>query len=135
MNFQEDIDKITDSALMEYKNAPIKNRTQEDRLNAIGNIYFIFSDNQLKYIGQRQAKGIKTRLDQHLFGKSFSINENNVQNGTVSKWDKVQEELIKGKKITFKTILIQPDSLRTTIELELISRLKPEWNIQGKQPN
>ncbi|WP_024773022.1 GIY-YIG nuclease family protein [Aquimarina macrocephali] len=132
MNFQEDINKITEKALVEYANVPVKNRTHEDRLSAIGNIYFILSDDILKYIGQRQAKGIKTRLDQHLFGKSFSVDENNVQNGTISKWHKVQEELTKGKKITFKTILIEPDSLRTTIELELISRLNPEWNIQGK---
>jgi hypothetical protein len=110
----------------------MKNRTHEDRLNSIGNIYFIFSNSKLKYIGQRQAKGIKTRLDQHLFGKSYSVNENNVQIGTISKWHKIEEELEKGKEITFKTILINPDSLRTTIELELISRLIPEWNIQGK---
>ena len=116
MNFQEEIDKITEIALKEYKNAPIKNRTNEDRLNANGNIYFLLSDNQLKYIGQRQVKGIKTRLDQHLFGKSFSVDENNVQNGTVSKWNRVRKELAKGKKITFKTILIEPDTLRTTIE-------------------
>ena len=41
-------------------------------------------------------------------------------------------ELNIGKEINFKTILIEPDSLRTTIELELISLLKPDWNIQGK---
>ena len=125
------MEKFRVYAVMDEK-APIKNRTNEDRLNANGNIYFLLSDNQLKYIGQRQVKGIKTRLDQHLFGKSFSVDENNVQNGTVSKWNRVREELAKGKKITFKTILIEPDSLRTTIELELIIRLKPEWNIQGK---
>ena len=86
----------------------------------------------MKYIGQRQAKGIKTRLDQHLFGKSFSVNKNNVQNGTISKWNKVNVEIESGKLITFKTILIEPDNLRTTIELELINHFKPEWNIQGK---
>ena len=132
MNFKKEIEEMTSKALVEYKDAPIKNRTNEDRLNAIGNIYFILSNNELKYIGQRQAKGIRTRLDQHLFGKSFSLNENNVQNGTISKWDKVEEEINNGNTITFKSILIEPDSLRTTIELELISRLKPDWNIQGK---
>ncbi|GAA3622971.1 hypothetical protein [Flavivirga jejuensis] len=132
MNFQKEIDTITDRALLEYRCASIKNRTHEDRLSAKGNIYFILSDTQLKYIGQWQAKDIKTRLDQHLFGKSFSVNENNIQNGTVSKWNKVEEELNKGKILTFKTILIEPDSFRKTIELELIYRLKPEWNIQGK---
>ncbi len=132
MNFQEEVDKITNKALIEMENVSFRNRTNEDRLKAVGNIYFLYSNGKLKYIGQRQASGIKTRLDQHLFGKSYSVNENNVQNGTVSKWNKVQYELESGNEITFKTILIKPDNLRTTIELELISHLKPEWNIQGK---
>lgn len=132
MNFQEEITRMTDEALNAYHDAPLKSRSDENRLSAVGNIYFLFSNGNLKYIGQRQSSAIKTRLDQHLFGKSFSVNENNVQNGTVSKWNKIQEELDNGNEITFKTILIEPDSLRTTIEQELIKRLNPEWNIQGK---
>ena len=132
LNFSEEINQMTKRALVEYQNSALKKRDNQDRLSAIGNIYFIFSDRVLKYIGQRQAKGIRTRLDQHLFGKSYSVDQNNKQNGTISKWDKVNHELNIGKEINFKTILIEPDSLRTTIELELISLLKPDWNIQGK---
>lgn len=132
LNFSEEINQMTKRALVEYENSTLKKRDNKDRLSAIGNIYFIFSDGVLKYIGQRQAKGIRTRLDQHLFGKSYSVDQNNKQNGTISKWDKVNHELNIGKEINFKTILIEPDSLRTTIELELISLLKPDWNIQGK---
>jgi len=132
LDFQADIEKMTDRALIEFKQAKIKKRTDKDRLSAIGNIYFLFSNNELKYIGQRQANGIKQRLDQHLFGKSYSVDNNGKQNGTVSKWHKVRDEIQKENEITFKTILITPDTLRTTIELELISRLKPDWNIQGK---
>jgi len=132
MNFQDEINNMTNIALVEFEKSSIQKRTNEERLKAIGNIYFLFSNGVLKYIGQRQASGIKTRLGQHLFGKSFSVDKNNVQNGTVSKWDKVKKELDKGNEITFKTILVEPDTLRTTIELELISKLKPEWNIQGK---
>lgn len=132
LNFSEEINQMTERALVEYQNSTLKKRDNQDRLSAIGNIYFIFSDGVLKYIGQRQAKGIRTRLDQHLFGKSYSVDQNNKQNGTISKWDKVKYELNIGKEINFKTILIEPDSLRTTIELELISLLKPDWNIQGK---
>ena len=65
-----------------------------------------FQMGSLKYIGQRQKKGIKTRLSQHLFGKSLSVNNKGIQNGTVSKWHKVNEEIEKGNIITFKTILI-----------------------------
>ena len=132
LNFQKEIDEITLKSFNEIKKAAMYNRTQTDRLKAIGNIYFIYSNGILKYIGQRQSKGIKTRLDQHLFGKSFSLDEKNVQNGTISKWHKVKEEIDNKNKITFKTILIEPDNLRTTIELELIRKLAPEWNIQGK---
>lgn len=123
---------MTDIVIDEFTKVPTLQRTNEDRLKAVGNIYMIFSNGNLKYIGQRQAKGIKTRLDQHLFGKSYSVNENNVQNGTVSKWNLIKKEVDNGNKITFKTVLVQPDSLRTTIELELIRKLSPEWNIQGK---
>ncbi|MGQ1947959.1 hypothetical protein ACT3CD_12760 [Geofilum sp. OHC36d9] len=132
MNFQNEINVITKEVIVEMEKVPFMNRTNEDRLSAIGNIYFLYSNGNLKYIGQRQVIGIKTRLDQHLFGKSYSVNENNVQNGTVSKWNMVSKELEKGNEITFKTVLIKPDNLRTTIELELIARFNPEWNIQGK---
>ncbi|MDO6739385.1 hypothetical protein [Wenyingzhuangia sp. 2_MG-2023] len=132
MNFQNEINVITKEVIAEMEKVPFMNRTNEDRLSAIGNIYFLYSNGNLKYIGQRQAIGIKTRLDQHLFGKSYSVNENNVQNGTVSKWNMVSKELEKGNEITFKTVLIKPDNLRTTIELELIAHFNPEWNIQGK---
>jgi hypothetical protein len=132
MNFKKEIDEITKLAILELDKLKVYQRTNEDRLKAIGNIYFIYSNGEMKYIGQRQAKGIKTRLDQHLFGKSFSVDKNNVQNGTISKWNMVSAEIENGNKITFKTILIEPDNLRTTIELELINHFKPEWNIQGK---
>jgi hypothetical protein len=132
MNFKKEIDEITKLAILELDKLKVYQRTNEDRLKAIGNIYFIYSNGEMKYIGQRQSKGIKTRLDQHLFGKSFSVDKNNVQNGTISKWNMVSAEIENGNKITFKTILIEPDNLRTTIELELINHFKPEWNIQGK---
>ena len=132
MNFKNEIDEITKLAISELDKVKFNQRTKEDRLKAVGNIYFLYSNGEMKYIGQRQAKGIKTRLDQHLFGKSFSVDKNNVQNGTISKWNMVSTEIENGNKITFKTILIKPDNLRTTIELELINHFKPEWNIQGK---
>ena len=132
LDFQDDINKWTNRAMVEYNNAKVKQRTNKERLSTIGNIYFLFSNNELMYIGQRQANGIKQRLNQHLFGSNYSIDGRGKQNGTISKWNKVRDEIEKGNEVTFKTILITPDTLRTTIELELISRLKPSWNIQGK---
>ena len=132
MNFKKEIDEITKQAISELDKVKFNQRTNEDRLKSVGNIYFLYSNGDMKYIGQRQSNSIKTRLDQHLFGKSFSVDKNNVQNGTISKWNKVNVEIESGNQITFKTILIEPDNLRTTIELELINHFKPEWNIQGK---
>ena len=132
MDFQQDLNRMVKLALKNYENAPMYKRSQENRLKAVGNIYFLFSDYELKYIGQRQLKGIKTRLDQHLYGKSYSVDKNNVQNGTISKWDKVKHEIDHGKEISFKVIHVKPDTLRTTIELELIEKLNPIWNIHGK---
>jgi hypothetical protein len=132
LQFQQQINEMTKKAIEEFESAVLKERTDENRLNAIGNIYFLFSNKELKYIGQRQSKGIKTRLNQHLFGKSYSINQEGKQNGTISKWNLIKKELDIGNHIHFKTIHIIPDNLRTTIELEMINKLKPEWNIQGK---
>jgi|TARA_B110000977_G_C10820725_1_gene394085 hypothetical protein len=132
LQFQQQIDEMTKKAVKEFESAVLKERTDENRLSAIGNIYFLFSNKELKYIGQRQSKGIKTRLNQHLFGKSYSVNHKGKQNGTISKWNLVKKELDIGNDIHFKTIHIIPDNLRTTIELEMINKLKPEWNIQGK---
>tara|TARA_B100000795_G_C22482551_1_gene317198 strand:+ start:199 stop:603 length:405 start_codon:yes stop_codon:yes gene_type:complete len=132
LQFQQQINEMTKKAIEEFESAVLKERTDENRLNAIGNIYFLFSNKELKYIGQRQSKGIKTRLNQHLFGKSYSINQEGKQDGTISKWNLVKKELDIGNHIHFKTIHIIPDNLRTTIELEMINKLKPEWNIQGK---
>jgi len=132
MNFNKEIKKITDLVAHEFKQVPFVSRTNENRLNAIGNIYMIYSNKELMYIGQRQAKGLKTRLAQHLYGKSYSVDENNIQNGTISKWNLVLQEINKGNEITSKAVLIEPDTLRRTIELELIKIFKPKWNIQGK---
>ena len=49
-------------ALKNYENAPMYKRSQENRLKAVGNIYFLFSDYELKYIGQRNLKELKLDL-------------------------------------------------------------------------
>lgn len=130
LDFSDEINKMTENSIKEYERAPFKQRTKKDRLSASGNIYFIFSNKVLKYIGQRHSESIKTRLNNHLFGSSYKVDKNGKQIGTVSKWHKVKEELDKGNEITFKTILIKPESLRKAIELELISKLDSKWNIQ-----
>lgn len=90
-----------------------------------GNIYFIYADDELKYIGQRKIKDIKSRLQNHFTG-------NGEKHGTGSQWKKFSAEKESGSRMTFKTITVAPDSFRTTIEEELIKRLEPDWNSQGK---
>lgn len=41
----------------------------------------------------------------------------------------MKHEIDHGKEISFKVIHVKPETLRTTIELELIEKLKPIWNI------
>ena len=130
INFENYVNEMTKKAIEAFENSIMIDATNENRLLATGNIYFIFSNAVLKYIGQRKSKGIKTRLKQHFEGSSFSVDERGVQNGTVSKWNLVKEELALGNSITFKTIFVKPETLRTTIELELIEVYKPKWNIQ-----
>ena len=50
---------MTAKAVTEFENAELNERTHESRLNAVGNIYFLFSNNKLKYIGQRQTQTFK----------------------------------------------------------------------------
>ena len=42
INFNKEIKEMTQRALEEYDNAPLMKRTNDHRLNAIGNIYFLF---------------------------------------------------------------------------------------------
>ena len=88
------------------------------------NIYFIYVDGELKYIGQRKMANCGQRLRQHLI---------KCPKGTGSKRDLVQEAIDKGQKVTFKTLLVDVDAFRTAIEEEFIRIEKPEWNIHGKR--
>tara|TARA_B110000211_G_C14001487_1_gene518676 strand:- start:463 stop:828 length:366 start_codon:yes stop_codon:yes gene_type:complete len=83
IQYQESFSKKLNS-ISELDKVKFSQRTNKDRLKAIGNIYFLYSNGEMKYIVQGQAKGRKTRLNQHLFGKSFSVNKHNVQNGTIN---------------------------------------------------
>ena len=73
MNFQDQINEMTDQVLVAIEKAPILRRTNEDRLKTKGNIYFIFSNGQLKYIGQRQARVSKLDLHNIPLGNHFLL--------------------------------------------------------------
>ncbi|HIP28554.1 MAG TPA: hypothetical protein EYG82_05200 [Sulfurovum sp.] len=87
------------------------------------NIYAIFIDNILVYIGQTKSSLNSTRLTNHLFYKHPK---------TGSKLDKIKLCVKNNNSISTSYIAVKPESLRHYIEDELITKYTPEWNIQGK---
>lgn len=80
------------------------------------------------YVGQRTRKMIKARLNQNLFKKPTK---------TQSKIDFVRTEIASGSRIGVTTVLINPDSLRLSVEDEIIANLTKEksnlpWNLKSR---
>jgi len=97
--------------------------TNNDIFNDNKNIYAIFENDTLIYIGKTKANLAKERLKNHLFYK----NKN-----TGSKLKNVKESIRNNSQIYISYIFVEPESLRNYIEEELIVKYKPSWNIQGK---
>lgn len=118
----------------EWDVTEIKN-TNKDLLDSIGkikpNIYAIFATEnknaefELKYIGQTNSQGARTRLTNHLITKNHK---------TGAKLEKVKRVVNSGGRIKISFIAIEPESLRHYIEEELIKKYKNKlsWNTQGK---
>ncbi len=115
----------------------IKN-TNKELFDTIGkekpNIYVIFAANNkdsdfcLKYIGQTNSKGARTRLTNHLIKK---------HERTGAKLKEVDRVVKNGGRIKISFISIEPESLRHYIEEELINKYEKEleWNRHGKKPH
>lgn len=113
----------------------IKN-TNKKLFDAIGklkpNIYAIFaaenknSGFQLKYIGQTNSQGARTRLINHLIAKNHK---------TGAKLEKVKNVVNSGGRIKISFIKIDPEALRHYIEEKLIDKHYNEldWNTHGKR--
>jgi len=99
--------------------------TNNSIFNGNKNIYAIFENDTLVYIGKTKANLAKERLKNHLFYK----NKN-----TGSKLKNVKESINNDSYIDISYIYVEPESLRNYIEEELIIKYKPSWNIQGKTP-
>jgi len=109
-------------------------KANENLLSEISNtanVYAIFvstdeNNYALKYIGQTNSKGARSRLTNHLFKKHEK---------TGAKLGKVMAEVNSGHSIKISWISISPESLRHYVEEELIKiyRDKLEWNKRGKQ--
>jgi len=101
-------------------------------ISGTANVYAIFiadkgsNEYQLKYIGQSNSKGARTRLTNHLIKKGEK---------TGAKLSKVIDHIQADGSIKISWISITPESLRHYVEEELIQRHKKtlDWNNHGKK--
>ena len=83
---------------------------------------------ELMYIGQRSHKSGWSRVEQHLFS---------TPQGTQSKLREVRTAIQSGAQMGVTAILIEPDSMRLSVEEELINRNSSSdghllWNRKGR---
>lgn len=100
-------------------------------VSSSANVYAIFcaekdSDNYvLKYIGKSTKKLARERLRNHLIKKHET---------TGAKLDKVINHVMAGGKIKIAWIGIEPESMRSCVEEELIKKHpEADWNRENKQ--
>ena len=121
--------------LIEYKDvAELRNNSLPTELIVSPiNVYALWTRAKganwsLKYIGQRSVKKGWSRVGEHLFWKHPK---------TQSKLDQVLQALLAGEELGVTGILVTPDSLRLTVEAELISLSSKNgglpWNQKGKR--
>ena len=90
-----------------------------------GNIYGLYVGDQLMYIGERQNGKMSSRLNMHL---------HTCPKGTNSKLNEVKDAYKLGKKVSYKTLLIEPDYQRYALETYLIQNISPlPWNIRDRK--
>lgn len=90
-----------------------------------GNIYGLYVEDKLMYIGERQNGKISSRLNMHL---------HKCPEGTNSKLNEVNEAYNSNKKVSYKTLLIKPDYQRYAFETYLIQNISSlSWNIRDKK--
>jgi hypothetical protein len=83
---------------------------------------------ELMYIGQRSNKSGWSRVAQHLFS---------TPQGTQSKLQEVRAAIASGAEMGVTAILVEPDSMRLSVEEELINRNSSSdghllWNRKGR---
>lgn len=90
-----------------------------------GNVYGLYVDDKLMYIGERQNGKISSRLNMHL---------HKCPKGTNSKLNEVNEAYNSNKKVSYKTLLIEPDYQRYALETFLIQNISSlPWNVRDKK--
>ena len=127
MELKIDNEKELKEALEYFKKTDDIIKITKDKLplkKVSGNVYGIYVDDELVYIGERSKGSITTRLNQHFHSCS---------KGTSSKLEKVQAAYKDGKKVAYKTILVEPDFERYSVETYLIKNLACPWNVRDNK--
>lgn len=99
--------------------APVKNELPPTLGKSPVNVYALWkrirpgAEWELMYIGQRSQKSGWSRVSQHLFS---------TPKGTQSKLKEVRAAIKSGAQMGVTAILVEPDSMRLTVEEELINR-------------
>ena len=87
-----------------------------------GNIYALYVDKKIKYIGERQSGKITERLNQHLHKCSSS---------TSSKLNKIENAFKNNQTVAYKTLTVFPEYERYSVETYLIQNIEDlEWNVR-----
>ena len=90
-----------------------------------GNVYALYVDNELRYIGERQSDKIASRLNNHLHSCPRSTN---------SKLKEIDSAYASNKKVSYKTLLIEPDYQRYALETYLIQNITSlPWNVRDRK--
>ena len=90
--------------------------------NVDGNIYALYVDKKIKYVGERQSGKITCRLNQHL---------SKCSDKTSSKIDKIEIAFENKQEVAYKTLKVVPEYERYSVETYLIQNIKDlEWNIR-----
>lgn len=118
------IDKIISDCLTELEHKDkislinVEDVTEKIPIYKCGIVYFIFTDDDLKYIGKSKGKYFRQRIKSHFFG---------IGKGTKSKFNFIKAEI---GSVSLKYLKVEPESLRNLLEEHLIEKFEThkKWN-------
>lgn len=119
---QEALIVVTSKKAITYEEFLKKEKTTSFKNKGI--VYFVFENEELKYIGKSKGKYFRYRMKNHFIKKN---------KGTASKINEIKLAQKGGKSIKLSYLTVSPESFRSVVEDELIVLLKHKnklWNLQ-----
>ena len=134
-NYPETLKEKIDLGFWEafYKEIDKLNKDTLDKITKRGGVYAIFEKlsnkkSELKYIGQTDADGSKSRIRSHVVWRNKDTPSGKY---TGSKFDEVFQCVTSGKEIYISFCEIDPPSLRHYVEEKLFHTVTNGWNKHG----